>query len=766
MDVHIIDTERLSNNLQISEAIKAIFSTNQLTDFHQALVKTAGDKKITDIGQLSDFCLSEISNISADSIAIAKLRNQLLVQVLNFQSERLENADAYDPKTKPNPLAVTWPDPKYGQTVFDAEILVERKSILNKLTPVGSAGSCFAMEIAHWMQRAGFNYLVTERNIHPERGTHWSNARWGTIFNAAAFRQLIERSFGISKLPNYLWRTSGKDGRDTFRDPFREEVEFYSVKEYLDDLPAHQEAARRALSTVKVFIITLGLNEVWSFRADGSILSRNPWHISPSYVKRRVLGVEENIAELQRMLDVWRTFNPDLQLIVSVSPVPMLRTFQASEMHVMAATMLSKATLRVAAQRFCDDNQGVYYFPSFEKIMYGTRNPWEPDYRHVRPQAVAGVMELFERSFVHAIPTNIKEHFSCDFLVGMGRPDELKAVAKAVQNIKNAVNIPEVHSLLDTFLEGYKTYAKTGITPEPGYNAMRQLFAITNGVFNRVISEGIRVAAPVVGSCSYGNIFGDSMEEVLAGLDSNGYWVFKEKLEQSSVDYLVNYAMSTPATGRAGGGKLEVKSDFKEMRKHGNALFQFNESDLVADDAVWEICKNPLFVGLARRYLKCEPILDLVTMWWSLAASSNQQERSAAAQLFHFDLDRLSFIKFFIYLTDVGPANGPHCYISGSHQGFKNTNLQRDGRFSDEEIKAYYPSEEIQITGPKGTIFVADTKGFHKGLPPVSGDRLIFQIEFANSLFGAPYVSWNRVIDSGSMHESYRTNFIKLSGNA
>jgi hypothetical protein len=154
----------------------------------------------------------------------------------------------------------------------------------------------------------------------------------------------------------------------------------------------------------------------------------------------------------------------------------------------------------------------------------------------------------------------------------------------------------------------------------------------------------------------------------------------------------------------------------------------------------------------------------LVTMWWSLAVPSNQQEQSAAAQLFHFDLDRLSFLKFFVYLTDVTPLNGPHCYVAGSHRGFKNAKLQRDGRFSDAEIKAHYPSEEVQIVGQKGTIFVADTKGFHKGLPLESGERLIFQIEFSNSLFGAPYTKWKRTAAPGVAEESNPTNFAKFSG--
>jgi len=322
--------------------------------------------------------------------------------------------------------------------------------------------------------------------------------------------------------------------------------------------------------------------------------------------------------------------------------------------------------------------------------------------------------------------------------------------------------MPEVHAVLDTFLGGYRAYAETGTTPEAAYHAMRQLFTLTNGAFNRVVSEGIQRVAPSLPKTSGMDVFGDPMADVLAGLNANGYWVFKDKLSPQLVDRLVRYALETPATGRAGGGKPRTQAVFADMRKFGNALFQFDEVDLVGNEGVWEVCKNQVFADIAREYLQCEPILDAVTMWWSLSVPSNLQEQSAAAQLFHFDLDRLSFLKFFFYLTDVTPENGPHCYVSGSHRGFRDAKLQRDGRFSDEEIKAYYPSEEVQIIGQKGTIFVADTKGFHKGLPLESGERLIFQIEFSNSLFGAPYVHWKRS-PSGQLEEGGKTVFAKTS---
>jgi phytanoyl-CoA dioxygenase PhyH len=109
-----------------------------------------------------------------------------------------------------------------------------------------------------------------------------------------------------------------------------------------------------------------------------------------------------------------------------------------------------------------------------------------------------------------------------------------------------------------------------------------------------------------------------------------------------------------------------------------------------------------------------------------------------AAQLFHYDFNRLNFLKVLIYLTDVDEHNGPHCYVRGSHRD-KPDALLHDRRMTDEEINAHYPAEQIsQVTGPAGTVLIADTLGFHKGQRLDSGERLLFHLEYSDSLAGKP----------------------------
>jgi len=128
-------------------------------------------------------------------------------------------------------------------------------------------------------------------------------------------------------------------------------------------------------------------------------------------------------------------------------------------------------------------------------------------------------------------------------------------------------------------------------------------------------------------------------------------------------------------------------------------------------------------------------------MWWH--TNFHSQPDSEAAQFYHFDLDRLKWLKIFIYLTDVGPQDGPHSFIQGSHApgGIPQKLLDRGYvRLSDAEVLSNYGSgKEIRFSAPRGTIIVEDTRGLHKGNPVFGKSRLILQMQLSNSLFGAVY---------------------------
>jgi ectoine hydroxylase-related dioxygenase (phytanoyl-CoA dioxygenase family) len=128
-------------------------------------------------------------------------------------------------------------------------------------------------------------------------------------------------------------------------------------------------------------------------------------------------------------------------------------------------------------------------------------------------------------------------------------------------------------------------------------------------------------------------------------------------------------------------------------------------------------------------------------MWWSSNYIKGADKQ--AAQDFHYDMDRIKWLKFFIYLTDVDENNGPHCFIKGSHRsGNIPDSLLSIGyaRLSDEDVANYYsPDKYLYHKGTVGTIVAEDSRGLHKGHPLKYGERLVFQVQFSISEFGSSY---------------------------
>jgi len=182
---------------------------------------------------------------------------------------------------------------------------------------------------------------------------------------------------------------------------------------------------------------------------------------------------------------------------------------------------------------------------------------------------------------------------------------------------------------------------------------------------------------------------------------------------------------------------------FKREAPEG-VRFDCSRDALLADSTIQNLIADSGLLAIAQRYLGTAPILDIVAMWWHSAFG--HEPDSEAAQYFHFDMDRIKWIKFFFYVTDVNEDSGPHVFVRGSHRtGGVPKELLRKGyvRLMDQEIASRYPAADIiEFIGARGTLIIEDTRGLHKGKRVVAGDRLLFQLEFTSSLFGAPYKKW------------------------
>lgn len=285
--------------------------------------------------------------------------------------------------------------------LFSMSLCPKKQQFITPKTKIMSAGSCFALEIGKALREWNYNYFIAEQGPSNLNETEcWDlqygrfTARYGPMFNAPSIRQLIERGLGLIELQPYVFEQDGM-----WRDPYRDGLTFESPNEYAKSIGPFEAALGTALLQAEVFILTLGVNEVWYFQHDGTYLSRVPWKLSPVLLAKKILSVQENVDELQRLRDVWLTYNRNLQIIVTVSPVPLLATFRAEDTNVVVANCHSKSTLRIAAEEFANANDNVSYFPAYEAVIYGSRQPFRDDGRHVSNEAIDRVMNLFKETF-------------------------------------------------------------------------------------------------------------------------------------------------------------------------------------------------------------------------------------------------------------------------------------------------------------------------------------------------------------------------------
>ena len=262
---------------------------------------------------------------------------------------------------------------------------------------------------------------------------------------------------------------------------------------------------------------------------------------------------------------------------------------------------------------------------------------------------------------------------------------------------------------------------------------MRKVFGTSRGELLEELACRSTSEHPRLAIAAPTGIITDSPTGVVEALRRDGLVVLDSRLSEQDCAALTDLAVEAECTLTDREPGAPEKGRFASDAPLA-VRYDVPESTLVDAAVVQRLLVDRSVLAIAQDYLGGAPVQDLVAMWWTAASMRSSSE---AAQQFHFDLDRLRFLKLFIYLTDVGPANGPHVFVRGSHRALP-APLRGDRRFSDDEVLQHFDEADIvTITGARGAMFLADTRGLHKGVNVVAGHRLVFQLEYATSLFGA-----------------------------
>ena len=309
------------------------------------------------------------------------------------------------------PASARWRDSMAGRSPESINPHAGPSFLLGAGDRIASAGSCFAQRISESLRARGYNYLITEQGppfvdeaAKRELGYGVYSARYGNIYTVLQLVQLFQRAFGRFEPQEPLWT----NGEGRFVDPFRPGVQpggFASESECLWDRASHLKAVRRVFEEADVLIFTLGLTESWVSADDGAVFPVCPGaglggRFDPERHLFHNFTLTEVVEHLETFLALLAEVNPSARVILTVSPVPLIATFEPR--HVLQSTVYSKSVLRVACEEIIRRHDHVHYFASYEIVTAtgDTRRYFQDDRREVADEAVAHVIDCFGQQFL------------------------------------------------------------------------------------------------------------------------------------------------------------------------------------------------------------------------------------------------------------------------------------------------------------------------------------------------------------------------------
>jgi hypothetical protein len=139
-----------------------------------------------------------------------------------------------------------------------------------------------------------------------------------------------------------------------------------------------REQTLEVIKSSDVFILTLGVAAAFFDRTTGAFVLPRPSALNSRALAEKYLfrtaSVQENVENVRYLIDFVRSIAPGIRIVVTVSPVPLLASFEYES--AVQADCLSKSTMRLVAHEVVNNSgiDNVWYWPSFEVFRWGGSN--------------------------------------------------------------------------------------------------------------------------------------------------------------------------------------------------------------------------------------------------------------------------------------------------------------------------------------------------------------------------------------------------------
>lgn len=300
---------------------------------------------------------------------------------------------------------------KLGQQTFDK---LTRIRLHTENPKISSVGSCFAQHVGRWLTKQGYSFHQSTIET-----SQVSSFAFGNIYTPRCFLQWFDI---IDENKGFDAECAIHFEKNRYYDLLRPSIYPNGFDRKEDLVEARVLAAKEMYQTLKntdLLIFTLGLTESWKDQ-NNVFYPSCPGVISGEFNETKYLfhnfTHDEICSDLQQLKSRLTSINPKINIILTVSPVPLTATM--TNKHILVANQHSKSLLRTAASFMCDNYDNFEYFPSFELITAPSDNDFrfETNRRTVTPEAVNYVMGHFgsvlQRAEGHISNANLNQEFS------------------------------------------------------------------------------------------------------------------------------------------------------------------------------------------------------------------------------------------------------------------------------------------------------------------------------------------------------------------
>jgi hypothetical protein len=216
-------------------------------------------------------------------------------------------------------------------------------------------------------------------------------------------------------------------------------------------------------------------------------------------------------------------------------------------------------------------------------------------------------------------------------------------------------------------------------------------------------------------------------------------------LSLTQIDEALSYLAAAPVA--------RGSSDPVTVNTQGVASAEYDLPTILACPHLLSAMNHPGLLQIASGFFGCKPTLSGVGLRWSFPSGQS----ASIVQQFHRDTEDWRILRVFVYLTDVNHESGPHQFVQESH---KTAGRLRLRPYTDQHVDQQFGRDKVvTITGPKGTSFMADMWGVHRGIRPAERPRLLFN--FTYTMTATPIYRYHPVeVPDSHLYDRYTNRLL------